>query len=55
VVRSGEPPEGTSGRIFTAETPGYDNLDLRVEDVRDNIASIRDETGYTVPVSSGVG
>jgi len=46
---------GHVARIFTAETPGYDNLDLRLEDVRDNVERIRDETGYTVPASSGVG
>jgi NAD(P)-dependent dehydrogenase (short-subunit alcohol dehydrogenase family) len=46
---------GHVGRIFTAETPGYDNLDLQLEDVRDNITRIREETGYSVPASSGVG
>jgi NAD(P)-dependent dehydrogenase (short-subunit alcohol dehydrogenase family) len=46
---------GHVGRIFVAETPGYDNLDLHLEDVRDNIAKIREEAGYTVPASSGVG
>jgi NAD(P)-dependent dehydrogenase (short-subunit alcohol dehydrogenase family) len=46
---------GHVARIFVAETPGYDAEDLQPEDVRDNIDRIRDETGYTVPVSSGVG
>jgi NAD(P)-dependent dehydrogenase (short-subunit alcohol dehydrogenase family) len=46
---------GHVARIFTAETPGFDNLDLQIEDVRDNIDQIREETGYTVPSSSGVG
>jgi hypothetical protein len=32
-------------------TDGYYNPDLTVEDVRDNFAVIRDETGYTVPNS----
>ena len=30
-------------------------LDLTLEDVRDNVDRIRDEKGYTVPASSGVG
>ena len=46
---------GKVARIFTAETPGYENPDLDIEDVRDHVDAIRDETGYTVPVSSGVG
>jgi len=46
---------GHVGRIFFAETPGYDNLDLALEDVRDNVETIRAEPGYTVPVSSGIG
>ncbi len=46
---------GHVARIFVAETPGFDNLDLQIEDVRDNVDRIRDETGYTVPSSSGVG
>jgi NAD(P)-dependent dehydrogenase (short-subunit alcohol dehydrogenase family) len=46
---------GRVARIFVAETPGIEDLDLTPEDVRDNIARIRDEAGYTVPASSGVG
>jgi len=46
---------GHVGRIFVAETPGFDAEDLRIEDVRDNVDRIREEKGYTVPVSSGVG
>jgi hypothetical protein len=46
---------GHVARIFIAETPGFDNLDLQIEDVRDNVDRIRDETGYSVPISSGVG
>ena len=46
---------GRVGRIFVAETPGFDAEDLQIEDVRDNIDRIRDEQGYTVPASSGVG
>ena len=46
---------GRVARIFVAETPGIDELDLTPEGVRDNVTKIRDETGYTVPASSGVG
>ena len=46
---------GKVGRIFVAETPGIELADLRLEDVRDNVETIRDEKGYTVPASSGVG
>lgn len=46
---------GHVGRIFFAETPGYDNLDLSLEDIRDNVDAIRSEPGYTVPASSGIG
>jgi NAD(P)-dependent dehydrogenase (short-subunit alcohol dehydrogenase family) len=46
---------GHVGRIFFAETPGYDNLDLAIEDVRDNVDAIRAEPGYSVPLSSGIG
>ena len=46
---------GHVARIFVAETPGITELGLTLEDVRDNLARIRDEKDYTVPVSSGVG
>jgi NAD(P)-dependent dehydrogenase (short-subunit alcohol dehydrogenase family) len=46
---------GRVARIFVAETPGIEELDLTLEEVRDNVARIRDEKDYTVPVSSGVG
>lgn len=46
---------GRVARIFTAETPGFTQEDLALEDVRDRIDQIRDEKEYTVPVSSGVG
>jgi NAD(P)-dependent dehydrogenase (short-subunit alcohol dehydrogenase family) len=46
---------GKVARIFVAETPGIEDLDLSLETVRDSIDMIRDETAYTVPASSGVG
>jgi NAD(P)-dependent dehydrogenase (short-subunit alcohol dehydrogenase family) len=46
---------GRVARIFVAETPGIEELNLTLEDVRDNITRIRDERDYTVPASSGVG
>jgi NAD(P)-dependent dehydrogenase (short-subunit alcohol dehydrogenase family) len=46
---------GRVARIFVAETPGIEEPDLTLEEVRDNVAQIRDERDYTVPVSSGVG
>jgi NAD(P)-dependent dehydrogenase (short-subunit alcohol dehydrogenase family) len=46
---------GHVARIFVAETPGYDAENLQIEDVRDSVDRIRDEKGYTVPASSGVG
>jgi enoyl-[acyl-carrier-protein] reductase (NADH) len=46
---------GHVARIFVAETPGYDAENLQIEDVRDSVDQIRDEKGYTVPASSGVG
>jgi hypothetical protein len=42
-------------RIFMAETQGYTNPSLGLEDVRDHVSEILDETGYTVPVKSGTG
>jgi hypothetical protein len=46
---------GHVGRIFMAETQGYTNPSLGLEDVRDHVSEILDETGYTVPVKSGTG
>jgi NAD(P)-dependent dehydrogenase (short-subunit alcohol dehydrogenase family) len=46
---------GHVGRIFIAETPGITLESLTIEDVRDNIDAIRDESGYTVPAHSGTG
>jgi NAD(P)-dependent dehydrogenase (short-subunit alcohol dehydrogenase family) len=40
---------GRVGRFFVGMTNGYYNPDLTVEDVRDHLAEISDETGYTVP------
>jgi NAD(P)-dependent dehydrogenase (short-subunit alcohol dehydrogenase family) len=40
---------GQVSRFFIGRTPGYFNRDLTVEDVRDNLAQIRAEEGYTVP------
>jgi hypothetical protein len=40
---------GRVGRFFIGMTHGYYNPHLTVEDVRDNFAEIRDESGYTVP------
>jgi NAD(P)-dependent dehydrogenase (short-subunit alcohol dehydrogenase family) len=46
---------GHVGRIFTAETKGFDSANLDMESVRDGVELVRSETGYTVPESSGVG
>jgi NAD(P)-dependent dehydrogenase (short-subunit alcohol dehydrogenase family) len=46
---------GHVGRIFIAETQGYTNPALQIEDVRDNVSQILDEAGYTVPAKSGSG
>jgi NAD(P)-dependent dehydrogenase (short-subunit alcohol dehydrogenase family) len=43
---------GRVGRFFVGMTKGYYNPDLTVEDVRDHLDQIRDETGYLVPASS---
>lgn len=40
---------GQVSRFFIGRTPGYFNPKLTVEDVRDNLAQIRAEEGYTVP------
>ena len=44
---------GVVARFFIGLTPGYVNAALTVEDVRDNFAQIRDETGYVVPANNG--
>jgi NAD(P)-dependent dehydrogenase (short-subunit alcohol dehydrogenase family) len=41
---------GQVARFFLGRTQGYHRPELSIEDVRDHIAEIRDETGYTVPV-----
>jgi hypothetical protein len=38
-------------RIFVGVTPGFVDKDLTAESVRDNIAAIRDESGYEVPTN----
>ena len=43
---------GRVGRFFVGMTKGYFNPKLTVEDVRDHLAEIRDETGYLVPANS---
>jgi NAD(P)-dependent dehydrogenase (short-subunit alcohol dehydrogenase family) len=40
---------GHVARFFIGRTKGFYNPELSIEDVRDNLAEIRDETGYTVP------
>ncbi len=44
---------GRVARIFIAETRGYYNKNLTVEDVRDHWDEIRDEQGYAVPAHLG--
>ena len=44
---------GRVARVFIAETVGYTNAELSVEDVRDNWQTIRDEAGYSVPMNLG--
>lgn len=44
---------GQVARFFTGRTKGYYGPALSIEDVRDNLAEIRDETGYTTPGDSG--
>jgi hypothetical protein len=36
-------------RFFIGRTKGFYSPELSVEDVRDHLDDIRDETGYTVP------
>jgi len=40
---------GRVARVFIAETPGYFNAKLSMEDVRENFETIRNEDGYVVP------
>ncbi len=44
---------GRVARIFIAETPGYFNESLSMEDVRDHFDVIRDQDGYAVPANIG--
>ena len=44
---------GQVARFFTARTRGYHHPSLSIEAVRDHLAEIRDETGYTVPAGPG--
>jgi NAD(P)-dependent dehydrogenase (short-subunit alcohol dehydrogenase family) len=43
---------GRVARFFVGMTRGYFNQELTVEDVRDHLDEIRDETGYIVPANS---
>ena len=43
---------GRVARFFIGMTNGYFNADLTPEDVRDHLAEIRDEAGYTVPANA---
>ncbi len=40
---------GRIAHVFIAETQGYHNADLSLEDVRDNWGTITDQSGYSVP------
>lgn len=40
---------GQVSRFFIGRTKGFYSSELSVEEVRDRLAEIRDETGYTVP------
>jgi NAD(P)-dependent dehydrogenase (short-subunit alcohol dehydrogenase family) len=44
---------GRVAHVFIGEAQGYYKADLHVEDVRDNWATITDQTGYGVPNSLG--
>jgi NAD(P)-dependent dehydrogenase (short-subunit alcohol dehydrogenase family) len=44
---------GQVSTFFIGRTQGYFNANLSIEDVRDNIDQIRDQTGYTVPADPG--
>ncbi|SDK58050.1 NAD(P)-dependent dehydrogenase, short-chain alcohol dehydrogenase family [Nocardioides sp. YR527] len=53
---SGETYTAGAGQVatfFTGRTRGYHHPALSVEDVRDHLAEIRDETGFTTPASPG--
>lgn len=43
---------GQVARFFIGRTPGYYHPELSAEDVRDNLARIRDEDGYIVAAST---
>jgi NAD(P)-dependent dehydrogenase (short-subunit alcohol dehydrogenase family) len=40
---------GRIAHVFIAETQGYHNAELKLEDVRDNWGTITDQSGYSVP------
>jgi NAD(P)-dependent dehydrogenase (short-subunit alcohol dehydrogenase family) len=42
---------GRVAQVFIGETPGYYKADLSAEDVRDNWATITDQTGYATPAN----
>jgi hypothetical protein len=42
---------GRVARVFIAETKGWYSPNLSAEDVRDQLDTIRDETGYGVPTN----
>ena len=42
---------GRVAEVFIGETKGYHHADLTPEDVRDNWATITDQTGYAVPMN----
>jgi len=42
---------GRVAEVFIGETKGYHHADLSPEDVRDNWATITDQTGYAVPMN----
>ncbi|MBP2329372.1 NAD(P)-dependent dehydrogenase (short-subunit alcohol dehydrogenase family) [Kibdelosporangium banguiense] len=44
---------GQVARFFTGRTEGYYHPQLSIEDVRDHLSEIRDETGYTIPANPG--
>jgi hypothetical protein len=44
---------GVVSRFFVGLTRGYANPKLTVEDIRDHLDEIRDESGYIVPRHNG--
>ena len=54
-ARSGGPRAAGSRASSSPRPRAIEELDLTLEEVRDNVARIRDEKDYTVPASSGVG